>query len=56
MNTEYSVVEAHYESTTAYRVVKKEVDDDMLTTVHVYADKVSAEDIAEILNNTLGAC
>jgi len=56
MKTEYSVVEAHYESTTAYRVVKQETDDETLTTVHVYADRVSAEDIAEILNNTLGAC
>ena len=55
MKPEYSVVEAHYENMTAYRVVKQQANDRLLTTVHVYTERSIADNVADFLNDKLGA-
>ena len=46
MKPEYKVIETHYENLTAYRVVKTEQDDPLMSTVHVYNN--------ERVNSTIG--
>lgn len=54
MKPEYKVIEAHYNSLTAYRVVKTEQDDPLMTTVHIYNNECTANTVADLLNSKLG--